>query len=120
MMESGAAWLAAKLKTSAGHVVTVDYGESRVTATPDGDDLTGWCSRQQYDVMDSEGFATSVMSYDWQFVLEDLPEDLLKFANVTITNGSEKFEAMPIGKRPWNERLDTSGQVVTIHTKQVS
>lgn len=119
-METAAAWLGGQLKELAGKAVSIDYGESRITETVDGDALKGWCSRQQYDVMDSEGFATSVMSYDWQFVLAELPEDLLKFANVAVNNGTERFEAMPIGSRPWFERLDTSGQLITIHTKQVN
>ena len=119
VMETAAEWLGAELKTHAGSSVTIDYGQERVTTTPDDETLTGWCGRQQYDVMDSEGFATSVMSYDWQFLLADLPEEIVKFSNVRITKGEEIYEAVPIGNRPWNERLDTEGLLLTIHTKQV-
>ena len=120
VMESAASWLGGQLKTLAGKPVFVDYGEVRISTTVSGGELKGWCARHQYDVMDSEGFATSLMSYDWQFIMTDLPEDIWKFANVTVISGTEKFEAMPLGNRPWHERLDTSGKLITIHTKQVS
>lgn len=113
-MESAAAWLGDQLKTLAGKAVTIDYGEVRV------ENITGWCAQHTYDVMDAEGFATSLRSYDWQFKLADLPEDLLNFENVVVMDGFDKYEAMPLGNRPWHESLDTSGQLITIHTKQVN
>lgn len=120
VMESAASWLGGQLKTLAGKAVSIDYGEVRITETVDGDPLKGWCARQQYDVTDNEGFATALISYDWQFVASELPEDFWKFAGVLITSGEEVYEAMPLANRKWFESLDTSGLLVTIHTKRVN
>lgn len=114
VLQNAAAWLGAELKRLAARTVVIQYSDVQT------DELTGWCSRQQYEVIDAEGFATSMLSYDWQFVVEDLPTDLLQFEGLLIVEGYDKYEAMPLGNRPWYEQLDSTGQIVTIHTKQVS
>lgn len=118
VMQNAADWLGDQLKTLAGRTVVFVQGPTESA------ELTGWCAQQDYDVMDEEGFATQVRAYDWQFKREDIPAGFTLRAGTVVkeTVGStvSQYEAMPIGTRPAVENHDTSGQLVTLHTKQVA
>lgn len=117
LMQSGAAWLGAQLKTSAGLSVVVQQGKRTVEG------LTGWVGKHDHLVVDAEGFTTSVTSHDWEFVAADLPSGFEFRVGAVITatiNGvEEKYEAVPLGKRPAIENKDTSGVMLVVHTNKV-
>jgi hypothetical protein len=67
-----------------------------------------------------------VLSYDWTIVAADLvangaPLILRPGAIVTETlNGVlEKYEAMTLGTEPCFQRADSSGILMTLHTKKI-
>jgi len=120
VLTNGAAWLGGQLQAAAG--VEVWYVR-RSNCVP----ITAWPTIHEYEVLDEDGIPTRVLSYDWAFVAAELvlggqpieprPGDLV----VETVDGLEcPFEAMPLGKKPCFERLDASGQLIVVHTKQVS
>jgi hypothetical protein len=121
LMQRGAAWLGAKLKTVAGHVGTYKQG-SQQTAS-----LTATVVMQEYEVIDANNVLTTILAHDWTFTATDLtiggdlvvprPRDLW---TVTINGNEETYEVLPIGKRPCYERMDTSGLLLKVHTKKVA
>jgi len=113
-MQNAAAWLGAQLKVAAERTVVLEYGDDQ------SEELSGWCARHQYDVMDNEGFATAVLAYDWQFLAADLPEGVFDYGRIVVVEGADKYESMPIGNQPWHEHHDNTGQMVTIHTKRIN
>ena len=86
-------------------------------------ELQGWHDRQQYDLLDNEGFATSLHSWDWRFLASDLP-DSFEFREggiirETIDGVHSLYEVMPLGDRKCWEPADSSGVQIVVHTKQV-
>lgn len=87
------------------------------------DAVTAWHATVDYQVVDSEGFATSLQSIDWRFVAEDLPDGFVFRPGAVIeeTIGDEVrfFEAMPLGNQPCSEDADSSGVLIAVHTKRI-
>ena len=116
LMQRGAEWLGSKLSsvTVAGRTVTIRQGRTTLA------DVTGWCSMHQ-EMVDGEVLPLGIKSYDWSFKKEDL--GTLKFRNggtITETLNGEQvvYEVMPLGENePTQERLDTSGILIVVHTK---
>jgi len=117
VLQTGAAWLGSQLSSHAVRMITVIQGHRLL------DPLSAWCSRQEYTIEDSEGFTTSLVSFDWQFVASDLPSDFVfrdgAILKETLNGIVQKYEAMPLGTKGCCERLDDAGVLLTVHTKQV-
>lgn len=120
LLQTGAAWLGQKLQASAGRSVTLEQGTTTVTG------LTGVMTEFEYEVIDEGDFTTKLLSCDWVFVAADLsefgtPPKLRSGAVVTeILNDCEtKYEAMEIPGKQAVENKDSSGVLVTLHTKRV-
>ena len=117
-MQTGAAWLGTQLSTHAARSIIVYQGQKLLAA------IDAWCSRQDYTIVDSEGFATTVTSYDWQFVASDLPSGFVfrdgAILKETLGTAVRKYEATPLGSQPCCEDLDDSGVILTVHTKRVA
>ena len=117
LMQTAAAWLGSQLSVHAARSVVVIQGQRLLDA------IDAWCSRQSYEVTDSEGFATTAVSYDWQFVASDLPDDFVfregAIFQETLGGVVRKYEAMPMASQPCYEDLDDSGVLLTVHTKRV-
>ena len=117
VLQTGAAWLGSQLSTHAARTITIVQGQRLLDA------VSSWCSRQEYTIEDSEGFTTSIVSFDWQFVASDLPSDFTfrdgAILQETLNGKVQKYEAMPLGTQGCCERLDDSGILLTVHTKQV-
>lgn len=117
LMESGAAWLGAQLKTAAGRTVEIHQGAqvlSGITAAP---------VERTYDVVSDDGILTSVTMTDWTIVAADLGGlTLREGAELHETLGGEDviWEVMPVGPREAVEYGDTSGALLTAHTKRVT
>jgi len=118
VLQTGAAWLGAQLSTHAARTIIIVQGQQLLDA------VSAWCSRQDYAVVDSEGFTTSTVSFDWQFVASDLPDNFVfrdgAILKETLNGVVQKYEAMPIGSLGCCERLDDAGVLLTVHTKQVA
>ena len=121
ILQDGAAWLGGKLTAHAGHSVSLEQGSATLTG------LTASVAMHDYEVIDSSGMLTAVLSYDWTFVAADLVAaggsgfELRKGAVVieTVSGVTRRYEAMPLGSKPAAERLDPSGILLTLHTKKV-
>lgn len=116
-MQTAAAWLGDQLKDSAGIAVVIQQGDTTLTG------ITGWVSKQEYVVVDSEGFSTSVTSHDWAFTASDLPSDFEFMTGTVIRatiNATEMtYEALPMANKACVENLDSSGVLLTVHAKRV-
>lgn len=112
LMQRGAAFLGEKLKSAAGRSVTLTQGATTLA-------ITSWHARHEYEVVDEQGLPEKVASYDWSIVEEDL-DGLVLRPGATITDGSAVYEAMAIGTRQCVERLDSSGVLLTLHTRQIT
>ena len=113
LMQNAADWLGDRLKTAAGRTVTIRQGRTTLS------DVTGWCSMHS-EMVDGEVLPIAIRSYDWSFKKEDL--GTLKLRNggtITETLDGEQvvYEIIPMGDEPAMERMDTSGILVTVHTK---
>ncbi len=116
-MQRGAAWLGQQLQANATRTVQIEQGTQTLTS------IVAWCCKQEYEVIDDQGFLTTHLCHDWNFVAADLGSLVLRAgAEVTeVVNGvTVKYEAMGIGKKPAVEMLDTSGILLTLHTKRVA
>lgn len=117
MLQHGATWLGKQLQAHAGRVVTLEQGGTTI------EDLNASVVSHEHEVFDQEGFLVKVLSFDWTIVAEDLDGlELRVGAVITETIGAvtSKYEAMPLGRdKPCVERKDSSGILLTLHTKQV-
>jgi hypothetical protein len=117
VLQSGAAWLMAQLKSAAGVSITYARGDSQ------SDPITAVVSQHDYEVVDEKsGLMTSVTMYDWTIAAADLVlngSPITPWKSDSITGSLGAFQVLPIGKRPCYEWLDTSGLLLTVHTKKL-
>lgn len=114
MMQTGASWHGENLQVSAGRGVTIHHGDTSLTG------ITAVLSMHEHEVISDEGYLTRVLSHDWTFVADDLGEMVIgSGAWIVDSETGERYEALPIGNRPCNERKDSSGILITIHSKLV-
>jgi hypothetical protein len=120
ILQDGAAWLGSQLKAHAGVSVTYTRGT-------DSASITATATMQQYDVVDAEGFSTSVVSRDYLVHAADLvlagslivPRAGDQIAE-TIAGVACTFEVMPLGEKREFDPLDSDGLLLLIHTKKVA
>ena len=119
LLQRGATWLGDRLQDAAGQTVVYARGSQSVsaTATP---------RKVDYEVDDEDGIPRRVTFYDWDFIATDMvftgeteqfdamPGDQVR---VTVSGFEYTYEAMPAGKKPATEWLDSSGVLRTVHTK---
>lgn len=116
MLQSGAAWLGEQLKPVGGRTVAIRQGSRVLTgivATP---------VEQVYEITDDEGQPTSVVMTDWTIVAADLGGLALREGcelHETLHGEPTVWEAMPVGKLEAVHNFDTSGVLLTVHTKQI-
>lgn len=114
LMSSGAAWLAAQLKSAAGTTVTYRRGndEAEVTATI-GD--------SSFEAANQAGVVERWESRDFLVSAADLPFGDPERGDVIVENGNalavEYEVATPRGVPPWHYG-DAFRQIVRIHTVQ--
>jgi hypothetical protein len=117
VLEEGTEWLAGELQAFASRAVTYRRGglvSSPIAAVP---------AQQMYEVIDEEGFATSVQYFDWSIPASDL---ILGAARIEprpgdrIIDGNVAYDVLPVGKRPCAEPLDPAGILLLLHTRRVS
>lgn len=116
MLQNGAAWFGRQLKAHTGRAVRLVQGDVSL------DDLNATLAQVDYDVAEDSGFMTRVQSHDWTLVAADLDGLALRSGALIIEtiNGVEsRYEAMPLGKRKCVESFDTSGVLLTLHTRKV-
>ena len=115
------AGFATALQGVAGETVTYSRQSSQITG------LSGVPDNQDYEVVDAEGFASVIPSYDWLVTATDLvlsgsaivprPGDRIS----GMLNGvAMVFEVMPIGTKPACEPVDPDGLMLLVHSKRVS
>lgn len=119
VLQLGAAWLGERMQALAGRMVTVRQGGVSTES------ITAWHELVGYDVVDQDGFSTSVESFDWRFVAADLPTGFVFRDGALIVEEiagglTNVFEVMPIGTKKCSEKADSSGVLLTVHSKQVS
>lgn len=120
LMQLGASWLAARLKT-AGGVAGVYYRRGAKSAS-----ITAVLIVQDYEDQNEEGISTLVKSYDWIFAAADLvvggetiaPEsgDLWK------PTAGGTYEVLPVAGRPESEGHDENDPpiMLRVHTKKIA
>lgn len=118
LLQDSAAWLGGQLQTAAGRTVDIRQGRQVVTG------FVATLAMHDYTVADAEGFPTVVNSCDWTFVAADLIA-----AGITLRSGTilretlsgevREYEAMLIGTKECVEDLDSSGLLLTLHTKRI-
>lgn len=123
LLQRGASFIGDKLKSPAvaGRTVAYRRGQSEIAK------VSAWPSQHEYEVVDEQGFATSVVSFDWTFTTSDLvlrgeaieprPRDVI----AEVLNGETvTYEVMAIANRPCFEWADTSGILTLVHSRRVS
>lgn len=118
LLQTSAAWLGGKLQAHAGRTVRIKQGARRISNA-----MTATVQNHDYEITDLQGLPSLVKSYDWTFVAGDLGDLNIRTGDVLtemVGSVEVQYEAMPIGKRPCVEDLDSSGVLLTVHTKKVS
>ncbi len=120
LMQTGAAWLGDKLKSSAGRTVVIKQGGLTTL------ELTATLSQRMHEIFDDQGLPQSVASFDWIFTTADIvvsgsPVALRSGAQLieTINGVTTRYEAMDIGPKQAFEAVDTSGILSVLHTKRM-
>jgi hypothetical protein len=117
VLEEGTEWLAGELQAFASRAVTYRRGglvSSPIAAIP---------AQQMYEVIDEDGFATSVQYFDWSIPAVDL---VLGNARIEprqgdrIIDGNVAYDVLPVGKRPCVEPIDPAGILLLLHTRRVN
>jgi hypothetical protein len=119
LLQRSATWHGGQMKSAAGRTVEVRQGES----IQDG--LTAWHQLVNYEVVDNEGYGTSVQAWEWRFLVADLTDgfafregDLIVETNADQT--ATHYQVLPVGGRPCVENADSSGLQLTVRTKRVT
>lgn len=116
LMQRGAAKLGTVLQASAGRTVSIIQGGVTLTG------ITGMVAEKEYEVLDNSGFLAKVISFDWSLVASEVDDINFRPGTrivETINGKTFTYEGMSVGKRPVEEWLDTSGVLLTIHTKRI-
>jgi len=126
VMQSAATWLGQKLQGPAGGRVagrSITYCRGPLASA----EIIAWVAQRDYELSGDESFLTSVAFFDWSLFAAELiitGETLYPRAGDRIKetlNGYDiTYELMPIDRRDCVERLDTSGILLLLHTKEVS
>ena len=115
MLDDSATWLAGQLENHTGRSATYSRGQASVS-------VTGTLAIRTHHVMDEEGFASAVQSYDWTFEAADLVlygEAVTPRVGDRIVADGVTYEAMPLRDgQPW-ETADAKGLLCIVHTKRV-
>lgn len=118
MLQRGAAWLGSQLQTHAGLTVSLSQGATTIEG------LTASRVHHEHDAIDNEGFITKVATWDWTIVAADLNGlEVRKGATITeVCSGvTRRYQVLPVGRdKPCVEPKDSSGILLTLHTKQVT
>lgn len=122
MMRANAAWLGDQLKQYTSEMVDIRQGSVVLTG------IRATLVRNSKDVIDRFGHSTSVASYDWTLLSDDLVDGhgnqvtLRKGAIIAYTPGDteERFEVMPTDGSEAVEDLDANGVLLVVHTKKVA
>lgn len=120
LLQRGATWLGERLQTSAGRTVKLTRGSVNTT------DFVGAVSRVAYDEIGDDGLTTSVMYDDWTIVADEIlladrsivPRDG-DVISETLNGATVRYEVLPLQSRPAVEWLDSSGLLLTVHTKRI-
>lgn len=121
LIQRGASWLGERLKTAAGRSVTLTRGVTVSSA------ITGWVASVEYEEVGDDGLTTSVRYDDWTFNADEVllsAVQIVPRSGDVLTeslNGSTiKYEVLPLQNRPEVEWLDSSGILMTVHTKRIA
>lgn len=116
VFQDAATWLAERIQAAAGRSVTFTRGVMV------SDAVTGCVSMHEYEVLDNEGFPTSVQAWEWTFKTSDLPYTPRAGDRLTetLSGASVAYECLPVAGKPATEWLDTSGVLTVVRTKKVS
>jgi hypothetical protein len=121
LMQNAATWLGAQLQAAAGRSI-IYHRSSDVSGT-----ISGVCSKVEYEVLDrDEGAMTAVTFDDWLFTASELIVNGTAITprigdqiTETLNGTTITYEVLPIDKRPCFEFADSSGILLTVHTKRV-
>lgn len=121
ILQRGATWLGTKLQTAAGRSVQIQR-RGKLSAA-----ITASVVGKEYEVIDGDGIPQQILHYDWTFTTAEIVLDTaavdLRTGDLIIEtlNGVEqKFEILPIGKKPCTEWADTAGILTLVHTKRIA
>lgn len=89
-------------------------------------DIIGWVASKDYEIVGGDSYPLSITSFDWTVFAADIaisavtiaPRDGDRIAE-TINGVQNTYELMPVGKRKCCEWFDTSGLMLTLHTKLI-
>jgi len=116
-MESGATWLAGKLKEYSGRSV-VYTAKAGTTFT-----VTGTRTSIDFEVVSNDGQTmTHFVGYDYLFTAVDLTDGVTTIVPVEgdrLVDDGETYEVMPLAGRPCYERADAWNITFTVHTKRI-
>lgn len=121
LMQRGATWLGARLKTAAGRSFVLTRGAASTAA------FTAAVASCEYEEMGDDGLQTSVRYDDLTIVAADVvvsgsqvePRDGDVLAE-TLNGVVIQYEVLPLQKRPAVEWLDSSGILLLVHTKRIN
>lgn len=120
LVQNGVTWLGSKLKTAAGVSITYTRGSYSVT-------ITAACILNQYQIIDEEGFTTSVNSRDYLIHGAELILNGAAIApragdriSETIGGVVNTFEVVPLGQLREYEPMDSDSVLLKVHTKKVA
>ena len=116
MLDDSATWLAGQLQDNVGRAASYSRGQFTVS-------VTGTLAIRTHHVMDEDGFASAIQSYDWTFTAADLQltgSSVMPRPGDRITSGGVVYEAMPLKDGQAWEGVDAAGVMVTVHTKRVA
>lgn len=119
ILQDGAAWLGGQLRDHAGVSITYQRGTGTVA-------LTATATLRQYEIVDHEGFSSTILVRDYIVHAADLVISGSAIApragdqiHETIRSVAETYEVMPLGERKEYEPFDQDGTLLLIHTKRV-
>lgn len=111
------AFLGAALKGNTGRIVTI-----RRRGTIIGAGITASVAFHEYQLANEDGSVTVAPVYDWTFTTADLSVTLRDGDEISevLNNVTCRYEVLPIGSSSSVTPADSSGVLVTVHTKKVA
>jgi hypothetical protein len=121
LLERGVAMLGTKMPLVAGRTIVFKRGSHSSSA------ITAWVASVEYDITDKNGVTVSMMRDNWTMLATDV---VIGGAQITPRDGDRitetlngvaiEYEVVPVGTRKSCEFLDTSGNLLLVHTKKVA
>lgn len=114
LMSRGATWLASRLQTAGGEVVTFEPGNSPPLS------ITAVLKETDRTIAGEEGFDIAIAPYTWLILASEIPGVIPRKGHRIKRSDGETFQVLPPSDGEQEATIDRTGTIWTVHAKRIN